>query len=353
MISIIEPSPKNSDDRTWSYWAKDPLLPTSVKQQIFSKIELATDGKRQSHQLNPYRYYSVHSSTFYKYAKEVLAKAGVTWLNKEANDLSENSNDVEVTLSGEERIRADYVLDSRPPKIEMPTPRYNATLQHFGGWFVEMPINAFDSEEVVFMDFIDIKDGVAFFYVVPTSSTEALVEIAVFSEGVWDRNAYDDQIHSYILEKYQKAPSKVFRKEYGVIPMTDEPLWKKSTKRVWNIGTRGGWVQPSSGYAFTRIARFAKEVAQQLTTSPQIPWSPSPVQQVFNSVMLGYVIDNPKKAGAIFYNLFAENGPERTFDFLDESATFRQTVQLMWSCPQLPFAKRAIKEIIARVSGAK
>ena len=352
-LTIVEPSGKTDNDRTWSYWAKASLFPPHVEQQIFSKIVLASDGKEQSYELGDYRYYSVRSSQFYAYAKEVLAKAGVTWLNFKAKSISEKTMEVEVLLSNNAQVFADYVLDSRPPEIEMPSQRYNATLQHFGGWFVAMPSAVFDVKEVVFMDFIKVEEGVAFFYVIPSSSSEALVEIAVFSENIWAHDRYDDKLSGYIKGKYGASPATIREREYGVIPMTDQPFWKESTRRIWNIGTRGGWVQPSSGYAFTRTARFAKEVAQKLSQTSHSAWVPSTIQQVFNAVMLGYIIENPNKAGSIFFNLFARNGASRTFDFLDEVSSFSQTIQLMWTCPQVPFASRAVKEALLRALGKK
>lgn len=352
-LTIVEPSGKTEDDRTWSYWAKASLLPSTVPQADFSKIVLASDGNRKCYDLDVYRYYSVRSSHFYAYAKGVLAKADVRWISDKALSVVEGAERVEVFLDNKESMIGDYVLDSRPSTVEVPSTRFNATLQHFGGWFVEMPTAVFDPEEVVFMDFISIDEGVAFFYVIPSGPTTALVEIAVFSEDVWSHEDYDKQIADYIHHNYGNSPVVVSEREYGVIPMTDQPLWKTSGKRVWNIGTRGGWVQPSSGYAFTRTARFADEVAHSLKGPSPKPWTPSPTQQVFNSVMLGYIKDNPEKAGSIFYNLFAQNGPTRTFDFLDEASSFGQTIKLMWSSPQIPFAMRAVKETLARLTGVK
>jgi lycopene beta-cyclase len=352
-LTIVEPSGKTEDDRTWSYWAKESLFPPEVKQQVFSKIILASNGKQQSYDLGAHRYYSVRSSQFYAYAKEVLAKAGVRWINAKATNISDKTDSVEVLLSDNSQLVADYILDSRPPEIVVPSERFNATLQHFGGWFVKMSAPVFDEEEVVFMDFIEVGEGVAFFYVIPSSNIESLVEIAVFSENVWEHAQYDDKIKHYIVEKYGAPPAEIKEREYGVIPMTDQPLWRGSTRRVWNIGTRGGWVQPSSGYAFTRTFRFAKEVASNLSRGNPSPWAPSSIQQVFNAVMLSYIIDNPEKAGSIFYNLFANNGPSRTFDFLDEDSSIGQTIRLMWTCPQLPFAGRAIKETVLRIMGTK
>lgn len=352
-VSLVEPSGKTANDRTFSYWAKESLFPTTVEQAIFSKILLANGEERKTYELDEYRYFSLRSSHFYAYAKEVLAKAEVTWTHQKVVNLQEHASCVELTLDNGDRIKADFVLDSRPPAVEVPSHRYNATLQHFGGWFVKMPRSVFDPEEVVFMDFISVADGVAFFYVIPSEQTKALVEIAVFSENPWTHADYDKAIAAYLEEKYACTSINVLEKEYGVIPMTDQPLWRDSTERIWNIGTRAGWVQPASGYAFTRTARFANEVAERLKKHNPFPWKPSAVQQVFNSVMLGYIIDNPPKAGKVFYDLFAKNGPTRTFDFLDEASDLNQTIQLMWSSPKGPFTIRAIKESLARLIGSK
>lgn len=352
-LTIVEPSGKTEDDRTWSYWARESLLPASVEQATYSNIIVSSDGMRQTYALNEHQYFSVRSSSFYTYAKGVLAKAGVNWIAGAAKEIKEQSTEVAVILNDSTQLSAEYVLDSRPPKIEVPSELFNATLQHFGGWFVEMETPVFNPGEVVFMDFISIDDGVAFFYVIPTTATTALVEIAVFSAQPWEQADYDTEIAKYIQEKYRSSTKAILEREYGVIPMTDQPFWKDSTKRVWNIGTRGGWVQPSSGYAFTRTARFANEVAERLLKSTPEPWKPSSTQQVFNAVMLGYIIDNPEKAGSIFFNLFKKNGPTRTFDFLDECASVEDTIKLMWSSPQLPFAVRAVRESAARLIGSK
>jgi len=352
-VTLVEPSGKTENDKTYSYWAKASLLPSTVKQDVFSKIFVGNDGAHKTYELSDYRYYSLRSSHFYAHAKGVLAKAGIRWISQRAEHLNEGISNVEVIMDNGVSLSADFVLDSRPPKVEVPSNRYNATLQHFGGWFVDMSSPVFDLEEVVLMNFVSVADGVAFFYVIPSSKTKALVEIAVFSEKPWTKSEYDERILAYIKENYGNAPMEVAEKEYGIIPMTDQPLWKGSTKRVWNIGTRAGWVQPSSGYAFTRTARFANEVAEQLKQSDPFSWKPSAVQQVFNSVMLGYIIDNPSKAGKVFFDLFAKNGPTRTFDFLDEASDLGQTIQLMWSSPKGPFTIRAIKEGFARLNGSK
>jgi lycopene beta-cyclase len=37
--------------------------------------------------------------------------------------------------------------------------------------------------------------------------------------------------------------------------MTCYPFWNKTTKRVLNIGTAGGWTKASTGYTFKTLTR--------------------------------------------------------------------------------------------------
>jgi len=352
-LTIIEPSGKTEDDHTWGYWAHESLLPPEVEQSSYNLITLAAHGERATYVAAPFRYFSVRSSAFYAYAKQRLAEAGVVWVSDVATQITDNESHATVQLSQRKAsIAADYALDSRPPSIDLQDKSYYSTLQHFGGWFVETHDNRFNPDEVVFMDFLELDKEVGFFYVIPYGARKALVQLAIFSKTPWPRDDYDSALSDYLTKRYPGA-YRVIDWEYGAIPMTDAPLWSDSTHRVWRIGTRGGWVQPSSGYAFSRCARFGGEVADQLLQANPKPWKPSPVHQTFNSVMLGAVIDRPEMAGHLFLDLFQRNGVERVFSFLDEQSGVAETLKLMWQSPRTEFSRRAVTELAARIKGRK
>ncbi len=362
-LFVVEPDAKTGNDHTWSYWLREPLLPASVPKQTYGEVELAADGRRRSFATAPYWYESVRSSAFYAYAKDVLAKAGAHWITGTVTAVaSYAAQKVEVsirpnTTGAVHVLDVDYVLDSRPPVIDVRDARYLTTLQHFGGRFVRFASDVLDVDAAVFMDFVEADGEVAFFYVLPQSTTVGLVEMAVFGKVPWTHARYDRALDAYMEERFRKTGKAVaydiLEAEYGVIPMTDRPLWRDSEPRVWKIGTAGGWVQPSSGYAFTRSARFAGEVAAALSSDSPRPWRPSAVQQVFNSTMLGYIIDEPGVAGQVFFDLFARNGAARTFSFLDEGSAVSETLKLMWNSPKRAFVPRALTETARRLVGAK
>lgn len=355
-ITLVEPDAKTADDHTWSYWTKDAVVPPELITGTYTAVELAAGGPYRAYDTAPYRYETLRSSAFYAYAKTVLAKAQTTWLPGRVTDvhtLAGSRVEVAYDVDGQRRyVTSDYVLDGRPPVIDVDDARYLTTLQHFGGYFVRFDAACLDAGTVTFMDFVELAGETGFFYVVPLSDREALVELAIFSKTVWGHERYDRELEAYLDRRYRTG-YEVTEREYGVIPMTDRPLWRDSCARVWKIGTGAGWVQPSSGYAFTRCAAFADEVAESLLSARPRPWRPSAVQQVFNATMLRYVIDYPERAGEVFTRLFAANGAAATFDFLDESAAAAPTLRLMWRSPRTAFAKRALLEAGLRLAGRK
>lgn len=354
-LCIFEPSGKTANDRTYSYWATERLLPEEVPARSFSELELGrVGGERLRVRAHDYRYYTTRSGPFYASAKRVLAKAGVEWQRAAVSQVTEVDGRAVVHVPGAVARDFDYVLDSRPPVQLGRGGATVQTLQHFGGWYVAFERDAVDAELVVLMDFDAFAEGVGFFYVIPDGPRRALVELAVFSEESWPHERYDACLRAYIARRYGGDISyTIEEREYGGIPMTDEALWRRSTPHVWAIGTRGGWVQPSSGYAFTRIRRFADETADLLGRRKPRPWRPSVVQQVFNSTMLRYILADPARAAPMFMRLFASNGADATFRFLDERAGFAETLRIMWNTPRWTFTELALREASLRLLGRK
>lgn len=360
-ITVVEPDPKDTDDHTWGYWAIDPLLPRELHFCAARQVVLREGGRELIAPTEPFRYYCLRSSRFYAYAKRRLSEAGVRWVRDSVSGLSrvrgsagDDAGAVRGWCASGSHLTADYALDSRPPDLSRLDPRHNTTLQHFGGFFVRSQSDCFEVDRVVFMDFVEAgATEVAFFYAVPSGPREAIVELAVLSSSPWDRAAYDERLSVYLAQRYPGVEFEITEREYGVIPMTDAPLWRASAQRVWAIGTRGGWVQPSSGYAFARTAKLAAEVARRLDSPHPRPPVPSTIQQVFNATMLRFVNEHPGRAGEVFFELFVRNGAPRTFRFLDEAADLGETLRVMWNSPRLPFASLAARETLARVGGLR
>lgn len=358
-VTLVEPDAKTADDHTWSYWSVDPLVPVHVLTAAYDEVALRADTRSFRGPAAPYRYYTVRSSAFYAFAKTRLAAAGVQWLEGRVARFRESATAVRTELEGGGFVTTDYALDSRPPDWSAPGAEpadsfgAHATLQPFGGWVVETAQDCFDPTVATLMDFQPGEGDVRFFYVLPVGARRALVELAHFSPDVWPREQFDGALRDYLTREFPGIDYAVREAEYGVIPMSDAPHWRRATARVWPIGTRGGWVQPSSGYVFARCERFGDEVAQRLATADPQPWRPNTLQQTFNAVMLGYLIERPERAGTLMVDLFERNGAGVAFAFLDERAGLATTLRVMWNSPRWAFTLRAFREGWARLAGRK
>ena len=155
--------------------------------------------------------------------------------------------------SGDSVINGEYIFDSRPPK--MPS---NILLQHFQGYLVNSEDEIFDEKTVILMDFrCDQSRGMHFIYLLPFSKNTAFVESTIFSKQVEPNDFYAKEIFKYLKKYYNLKTFTKSNHEKGIIPMHDVSL---KSNGIHNIGTRGGAVRPSSGYAFTFIQKQVLQI---------------------------------------------------------------------------------------------
>lgn len=102
-------------------------------------------------------------------------------------------------------------------------------------------------------------------YVLPTSTTEALLEYTLFSKDLLSKEAYETEIENYI-KKLGITEYEIIEKEQGNIPMTCFPFWKNNSKNIINIGSAGGWSKASTGYTFKNSVKKSKKLVQFLKT---------------------------------------------------------------------------------------
>ena len=140
--------------------------------------------------------------------------------------------------------------------------------------------------------------------------------------------------------------------ENGVIPMSDQPLPRKLGERILAVGTLGGRVKPSSGYAFLRIQKDSEAIVRSLIqySNPfNLPDSPSRYH-LFDSIMLQVMLRHGGKMHHIFTELFRNNPIQQIFGFLDEDQSFIQDIKILASLPPLPFIKALLRlKLLGRV----
>ncbi|MEL7020908.1 MAG: lycopene cyclase family protein, partial [Bacteroidota bacterium] len=226
---------------------------------------------------------------------------------------------------------------------------YNQVRQHFKGWIIRSSQPAFDPNVATFMDFrIEQKGETRFVYVLPQNEYEAMVEGTIFSNQLLTDAAYD-KINADYIQKYLGIDEyEILEEETGQIPMTDFPFKRHYDKRIINIGTTGGLVKPSSGYAFVRIQEHASAIVQALQKGHAPLLTPNWYRQRFrfyDAILLNVILQDRLTAKTVFTELFKHNSVASIFNFLNEKNKNFSEFSLMWTLPKLPFIQALLSEV--------
>lgn len=286
----------------------------------------------------------VRGIDYYQFVRATLAGfPNIVSLIGEVEALHQDADGVDIWVSGQ-MFRARWVFDSvfRPEDFIRPSERYHYLLQHFKGWEIESDIPVFDPQEASLFDFrVPQGDAMRFMYVLPLSSQRALVEYTLFSPALLSDEAYDAALRDYVEATLGIKGYRILHQEKGVIPMTDQPFPRRVGARVLNIGTKGGRVKPSSGYAFLRIHADSAAIVDSLERwgDPfHLPKAPRRFH-FFDRLMLQVMYREGGKMKAIFTDLFRNNPAPRIFRFLDEQAGWGECLQVLMSLPPQPFLR--------------
>ncbi|MEO8534608.1 MAG: lycopene cyclase family protein [Flavobacterium sp.] len=344
-ILLLDENSKQTNDRTWCFWSENETIWSSVISKKWDSALFANEKFKRDLDLKPYQYNQILGLDFYSFVFEALSKqSNITFLTEKVTDINELDTHVFVGTE-ENRYTCNYLFNSIYTKAfaESQT-KYPVLQQHFVGWFVKSEMEIFNPEQATFMDFsVGQKGNTRFMYVLPTSTTEALVEYTLFSEKLLSKEEYENEIQNY-LKKLGTTAYEILEKEHGSIPMTCYPFWKKNTKRVLNIGTTGGWTKASTGYTFRNSDKKSSELVEFLQTNPSTSLRMSAFHKksrfwFYDLLLLDILYRHNELGSGIFSSLFKKEKPNLIFKFLDEETTLTEDFQVILKCPKMPFIK--------------
>ena len=352
-VLLIEPEPKDQNDRTWSYWSAEPGPFDHLAVREWDKIAFRSPGFEQILRLSTYRYRTIRGLDFYQFVHQALAAraAQFTLVRGTVAQLTETATSIVARTAAGEEYRARYAFDSRPPTIERQPDKYRYLLQHFVGWELETNHDVFNPEVVEFMDFRGPQQHEArFIYVLPFGPRRALVEYTLFSAKVLAKAEYEVQIVDY-LQNTLGLTSKQYRitaEEIGAIPMTDHPLPARTGAYIINLGTRAGRAKPSTGYAFQRIQAQSARLVAALAATGHPPADPTGDHwqfRLFDTLLLDIMQRQGETTRDLFAQLFERNPVERILRFLDEKTNWVDNLRIMNSVSAGPFM-RSIGQVL-------
>lgn len=340
-ILLIDPDQKNKNDRTWCFW--ETSLPINLKEipvRRWDDLRFIGNGWDKKFALSPFQYMMVAGLDFYQQRFSELSQFdNVTFQQGAVTKVIDVPESV-VVMGTDFEVKAAWFFDSRPPKTTPGDSQTRSLKQHFLGWEIQTGTDVFDPAAPILFDFRTPQNGaMRFFYVIPFSRRKALVEYTLFSEELLTEREYEDAIRVYLHSQLGVESYSVLAVEHGIIPMTDQPLPRKLGERWMAIGTRGGRVKPSSGYAFLRILRDAADIVSSLERNGHpFDLSNSPGRYaLFDSIMLEVMRTDPDEMAYIFTVLFQKNPIQRIFKFLDERNSLWEDMRLISSLPWGPF----------------
>ena len=355
-ILVIDQSPKIENDRTWCFWEKEAGLFEPIVHHQWRNIHFYANEFSGSMAISPYQYKMIRGIDFYNHVHtEAKNHSHIERRNEKVKAISNKGDKVHVELTNE-TITADYIFNSILFNTDFLTPSSAGRevsnyllLQHFKGWLIKTKEPVFDAETATFMDFrISQKGGTAFMYVLPTSSTTALVEYTLFTEKLLPPESYEIALKNYISNLLKINDYTISHEEFGVIPMTNH-RFSLQEGRIVNIGVAGGQVKGSSGFAFRFIQKRTEQIVQSLINKghPFIKESFSTKKsKLYDSVLLNVLYNRKMMGDKIFTLIFQKNPPQRVLRFLDNETNIWEDFQIMQSVPTGIFLPAAFYQII-------
>jgi lycopene beta-cyclase len=336
---IIDREHKSANDRTWCSWTAEATPFDHLAQYTWSELSFADTIGKKHQSIGNYRYQLLRSADFYHHIRQILtSNPKIHFITAEITDFGEVGEQAYVEANGE-RFFARYLFNST--QLRQPTEKEGTSLlQHFMGWWVRTKTPQFDPSKAMLMDFRVPQYGqTRFAYVLPVDQHLALVEYTVFSKAILSPPVYQDALKLYIQQVLGITDYVIEEQEFGVIPMANTCINFSVGQRVIPIGTTGGAVKPSSGYAFQRIQQQTQRLAQQIKNGdpidPRIPQAKR--FRFYDDLLLHILSHHGHESQGIFSRLFRRNQFTSILRFLDERSHLHQELPLLASLPIQPF----------------
>jgi lycopene beta-cyclase len=201
----------------------------------------------------------------------------------------------------------------------------NSLLQHFKGWNIKTVDPVFNQKVGRLMDFsISQENGATFMYVLPSSSTEALIEYTLFSPSTLKQETYVEELKKYIREVLKIEKYTIEHEEFGIIPMSLAKFEQNPKQNIINIGTSGGYTKASSGYTFQFIQKNVVDIVKNLKTGK------NPVQKLsfknkiyqwYDRTLINVLLTKKMTCKEVFTIIFKKNTAHKILAFLGNESS--------------------------------
>ena len=326
-ILIIEPSEKLENDKTFCFWANrnDEIFQNfeSIISKSWTSIRI---NDNQSSKIHPIEYFHLDSKDLYVRTRKISSKFKIEHSKEKV--LSIKESETLLVDTKENNYSTTWIFDSRPPDFtKISKDNFNIS-QSFFGLKVNLKETTLDSDVYHMMDFrISQEKATQFVYILPYSSTSALIELTRFGKEIIDNSDAKKELDRFITKYF--GSYEILDEEKGIIPMSSNLPEQAPVKNWVNIGTRAGNVKPSTGYAFKNMYRHAQLICKGGNLKSK-KVKPNKRFLFYDQLLLIILTIWPLKGKPIFERLFEVKSSYFILRFLDEKTSFFEDLSMFY-----------------------
>ena len=342
-VAIFEPESKTNNDKTYCFWSGqgEQIIEdlTPIISHRFNSVKVSQSSV-QDIDSQPYHY--IRSIDLYNHTLNILAQEQIEIYRKSVNHIT-CENEIYFVHNESESYQSKFIFDSRPSSI-LPLAHHDIYLnQSFYGLHIKCEKEVFHKDTFEMMNFnVDQNDYTQFVYIIPFSTSEALVELTRFGTNKIDVNYASCVLDKFILRDFGEY--EILADEFGCIPMTTHITPSNSNKGILNTGSSANLIKPSTGYGFKNMHTFALNVAERIESNNFEKFNEINIDskkrfKFYDKLLLIILKYWPSKGKIIFTSLFKKQSVFTVFSFLDEKSSLRQEIKIFASLPTVPFLK--------------
>ena len=319
-LAIVEPRDEYKRDKTWSFWKVSPhnFEDCTIKSWDNFTINIPSHLKHVDCKNMPYQ--TIDSGLFY---------------HKITDKIKQNTNIHFFKNINEVNTENSFIFNS----VGDPIDNKSSLWQHFSGIEIETSKDFFDEKIFNLMDFeCDQKDSIHFFYTLPFTKRNALIETTWISNLNDEKlKDYDEQIDNYLSKHLNIRNCKINFKETGAIPLFRQENINKFNEIY--IGSAGGMTRLSTGYTFLNIQEHSKYICKNIENiSKTKKFEISKKYQFLDDIFLRVLNENPNMMPNIFFKMF-ESSPKTVIKFLSNKSNFLEDLSIILKMPKWTFVK--------------
>ena len=192
------------------------------------------------------------------------------------------------------------------------------------------------------MDFAcDQRNKVHFFYTLPFTKRNALVETTWISELNNEKlKDYDEQIDDYLSKHLNIRNCKINFKETGAIPLFRQKNVNKLNEIY--IGLARGMTRVSTRYTFLNIQEQSRYIRENIKNIKNVnEFKINSKYDFLDKILLRDLKNNSNEMGNIFFNDF-NSKPKTAINFLSNKSSFFEDLEVILKMPKWKFFKELI-----------